>query len=465
MRPRSRSPFNRDRLRRDRSPFRRSPPAGPRGGSYRPRSRSIDRRNNREDRYPGPPFRRPSIPPRDSVNSSAINSRSASGPSSPRPGSHRARGGSRSRQQTPSRVATPTTGAATPAPPPQATQAPPEPALAHRGAEKQEASSPLEPSELRETPENTDSVKAPRQQIREPPKQPAATQDVASTPARSPPKGPAALRAPPTGPAAGRNFTSPLPQHAQPHRPAQTPTGPSRSDMTSPTIPPAGPRGYIPPRGGGGAFSSRGGRGGGSWNTMPPRHMPGPSVSPTIPSTGPTGIPTGPRAGNNSVSNNNSGGNTGPPTSSSSTSSPSLGTGKPFNPPTGPAAHAQSHPHSHSHNHHNHNNHHHNSIPPQRSLAQNLLSNMPPLLNSGKVDPELSHIALGVTKELEPHFRKLIEDEERQREDLKLKQEKLRKSLKVWDRLERESKAFELKSDLSEKSLQNLAGEGGGSAF
>lgn len=71
-------------------------------------------------------------------------------------------------------------------------------------------------------------------------------------------------------------------------------------------------------------------------------------------------------------------------------------------------------------------------------------------------------MALGITKELEPHFRKLMEDEERQREELRIKQEKLRKNLKIWDRMERESKAFELKSDLSEKSLQALAGEGSG---
>ena len=63
---------------------------------------------------------------------------------------------------------------------------------------------------------------------------------------------------------------------------------------------------------------------------------------------------------------------------------------------------------------------------------------------------------------MDPHHRKLREEEERHREDLRAKQEKLRKTLRVWERLERESKGFELKSDLSERSLKNLSGEGGG---
>ncbi|KAK0741731.1 hypothetical protein B0T21DRAFT_255580, partial [Apiosordaria backusii] len=48
------------------------------------------------------------------------------------------------------------------------------------------------------------------------------------------------------------------------------------------------------------------------------------------------------------------------------------------------------------------------------------------------------------------------------REELKQRQEKLRKSMRVWDRMERESKGCELKSELSEKSLGALSGEGQG---
>lgn len=162
---------------------------------------------------------------------------------------------------------------------------------------------------------------------------------------------------------------------------------------------------------------------------MPPRHMPGASVSPTIPPTGPSGgIPTGPRAAS----------------SSSAGASPSLGS-KPFNPPTGPAAH---------------------NVVQRPSLAQSLMNTMPAILPAGKIDPALTPMTTGVVKELEVHHRKLKEEEERLREGLKVKQEKLRKALRDWGKLERESKAFELKSDLSEKSLNTLAGQGlGGAAF
>jgi hypothetical protein len=91
---------------------------------------------------------------------------------------------------------------------------------------------------------------------------------------------------------------------------------------------------------------------------------------------------------------------------------------------------------------------------------------MPPVVPGGKLDPSLTPLTTGVTKELEPHHRRLKEEEERLREEMRLKQERLRKSLRVWDRLERDTRAYELKSDLSERSLKNLAGEGlGGAAF
>ncbi|AEO71330.1 uncharacterized protein THITE_2123554 [Thermothielavioides terrestris NRRL 8126] len=119
--------------------------------------------------------------------------------------------------------------------------------------------------------------------------------------------------------------------------------------------------------------------------------------------------------------------------------SPSLGA-KPFNPPTGPAAHNAAHP--------------------RPTLAQSLLNTMPPIIPGGKIDPT------ALPTELEPHHRKLREEEERLREELRAKQDRLRKSLRLWDKLERESRAFELKSELSERSLKNIAGEGsGGAAF
>ncbi len=91
---------------------------------------------------------------------------------------------------------------------------------------------------------------------------------------------------------------------------------------------------------------------------------------------------------------------------------------------------------------------------------------MPPIVPGGKLDPASSTMFTGLTKDVEPHHRKLKEEDDRLREELKVKQERLRKSLRIWDKLERESKAWELKSDLSGKSVQNLAGEGlGGAAF
>jgi hypothetical protein len=91
---------------------------------------------------------------------------------------------------------------------------------------------------------------------------------------------------------------------------------------------------------------------------------------------------------------------------------------------------------------------------------------MPHIVPGGKPDPASTPLMTGVIKDLEAHHRRLKEEEERIREELKARDEKLRKSLRTWEKLERESKSFELKSDLSENSLRTIAGEGvGGAAF
>ncbi|KAL6414004.1 hypothetical protein AUP68_03537 [Ilyonectria robusta] len=364
---RSRSPFNRDR--RERTPPGRSPPRGPGGGgSYRPRSRSPSRRG--ADRYQS--YRRVS-PPRESGISSAITSQSASGRSSPRPSSIRARS---------------------------------PPALSRED-------SPHHPSMSGAAPPRD----APR----------PVAYDSTPPASRSPPRGPAALRAPPTGPAANRNYTVPVSSPAPPPLVrTQTPTAPPplRSGTTSPTNPPAGPRGYVPPARGG--FAPRGGRGG--WTQPPPRHMSGLSPTPSTPN-GPSIIPTGPRA---------------TPSNAPSSSTPTQT--RPFNPPTGPSA---QHPGS-----------------TRQTLAQSMLATLPPLIPGGKLDPSMTPSVLGVTREIEPHYRKLKDEEEKLRDELQAKQERLRKSLYNWDRLERDSRAWEMRSDLSEKSMKNMAGEGmGGAAF
>lgn len=94
------------------------------------------------------------------------------------------------------------------------------------------------------------------------------------------------------------------------------------------------------------------------------------------------------------------------------------------------------------------------------------MTSMPPIIPGGKLDPSMAPLITGVSRELEGHMRKLRDEEEVLRRDLYNKQEKLRKSLAVWNRMDRESKAWELRSDLSEKSMKNLAGEGSsGAAF
>jgi len=55
---------------------------------------------------------------------------------------------------------------------------------------------------------------------------------------------------------------------------------------------------------------------------------------------------------------------------------------------------------------------------------------------------------------------------EKLREDLKMKEEKARKSFRQWERLERESRGNALRGELSAQHLNKLAGEGsGGAAF
>ncbi|PFH60142.1 hypothetical protein XA68_11384 [Ophiocordyceps unilateralis] len=249
--------------------------------------------------------------------------------------------------------------------------------------------------------------------------------DSTATPARSPPCGPAALRAPgSSAPPSNRNVAasvaSPVPSAA---RNPQTPAAPHRSDATSPTNPPSGPRGYVPQARGG--FPMRPGRGG--WNQTPSRQIS--ALSPSSTPGGPSPIPTGPRSASANT-----------PFSSSSAQP------RPFNPPTGPSSQ--------------------HGGGQRQSLAQNLLATMPPLVPGGKLEPSMTPLATGVTRDLEPHYRKLRDEEEKLRDELRSKQERLRRSLYVWDKLERDSRAWELRSDLSEKSMKNLAGEGmGGAAF
>jgi hypothetical protein len=63
-------------------------------------------------------------------------------------------------------------------------------------------------------------------------------------------------------------------------------------------------------------------------------------------------------------------------------------------------------------------------------------------------------------------MKKNEEESERLRADYDKKREKLRAGLAQWDKFERDSKAMGLRSELSERQVRLLAGEGaGGAAF
>lgn len=100
------------------------------------------------------------------------------------------------------------------------------------------------------------------------------------------------------------------------------------------------------------------------------------------------------------------------------------------------------------------------------STAQSLMASMPPLIPGGRLDPNSTVLATGVTKDLEAHHRRLKEDEERIRANLAISGAKARAALRQWEAFERESKALKLKSELSGQSLAKIAGEGtAGAAF
>jgi hypothetical protein len=90
------------------------------------------------------------------------------------------------------------------------------------------------------------------------------------------------------------------------------------------------------------------------------------------------------------------------------------------------------------------------------------MGNLPQIITGGRIDPTASGVSMDVALRL----KKREEEAELLREDLKAKEEKLRKSLKTWDKLSRDSSAMALRSELSERHVRMLAGEGvGGAAF
>ena len=90
------------------------------------------------------------------------------------------------------------------------------------------------------------------------------------------------------------------------------------------------------------------------------------------------------------------------------------------------------------------------------------MAGLPQIIPGGRIDPT----ATGLSSDTAARLKKREEEEVILREDLKAKEDKLRKSLKTWDRLSRESASMGLRSELSERHVRLLAGEGvGGAAF
>ena len=90
------------------------------------------------------------------------------------------------------------------------------------------------------------------------------------------------------------------------------------------------------------------------------------------------------------------------------------------------------------------------------------MANLPQIISGGRIDPTATGFATDVALRL----KKREEEAEVLRAENDAKQEKLRKSLKVWDKLQRDSTSMGLRSELSERHVRMLAGEGvGGAAF
>ncbi|KFZ13580.1 hypothetical protein V502_06535 [Pseudogymnoascus sp. VKM F-4520 (FW-2644)] len=281
IRRRSRSPFDNRGPLRARSPIsRRSPPAGPRGGGWRPRSRSPLRRDDRVAvGQTSNTWRRPRSPSPSADRSSGRNSEHSTRRPSPRP-SYR------------------------PAPPLDDLQSMRSPFPRDRSPRR---------DSTRSTPRERSPARAPSPMVRSPAVQ-----------GRSPVRLAQPFRAP-TGPSSNRNFSAPIrsPSASGLSTPLSMPA-PSRPESAAPAAPPSGPRNFNPPPARGG-FLPRGGRGsfsdrrpepgwGGMHNNRPP-----PVQSPTLPTPTPSAtpvIPTGPRA-----SSSGSDWKTAPPSRSSSISS------------------------------------------------------------------------------------------------------------------------------------------------
>ncbi|KAI9759393.1 MAG: hypothetical protein M4579_002382 [Chaenotheca gracillima] len=138
----------------------------------------------------------------------------------------------------------------------------------------------------------------------------------------------------------------------------------------------------------------------------------------------------------------------------------------PTGPRTGPG-HNQGHSHGHGPSH----GHHMSQYRPSSNttsrtypLTQRFsrhLSDLPSIVPGGKLAPS------GMDKPIAERLAKLQQEQEKLQKELAEKEEKKRKGLRNWDRMERESARDGLKSELAEQQVKMMAGEGGlgGAAF
>jgi hypothetical protein len=90
------------------------------------------------------------------------------------------------------------------------------------------------------------------------------------------------------------------------------------------------------------------------------------------------------------------------------------------------------------------------------------MANMPQIILGGRIDL----MASGMSTDIVARIKKREDEAEGLRADLEAKQDALRKNLKEYERLKSDSAQWGLRSELSERHVRMLAGEGvGGAAF
>jgi hypothetical protein len=90
------------------------------------------------------------------------------------------------------------------------------------------------------------------------------------------------------------------------------------------------------------------------------------------------------------------------------------------------------------------------------------MANMQQIIPGGRIDPTAS----GMSPEIALRIKKREDEAESLRVDYEVKQEALRKNMKEYERMKADSAQWALRSELSERHVRTLAGEGvGGAAF